>query len=135
MREPNLIDDDFELNEDADLEGEESEDDKDSPGCILESQSLLSRVRKLVKMIRKCGNICSYVQKQIDLAPDLNNIRNFIIDFHIRWNSTFIMLERVVKLKNISMLITEYPKNRRNYLKTKKKIEKIRTYRRRLVTC
>ncbi len=56
-------DDDFELNEDvedADLEEEESEDDKDSPGCILESQGLLSRIRKLVKMIRKCENICSY---------------------------------------------------------------------------
>jgi hypothetical protein len=75
-------DDDFELNEDvedADLEEEDSEDDKDSPGCIVESQSLLSRIRKLVKMIRKCGNICSYAQKQINLAPDLNNIKNFII--------------------------------------------------------
>jgi len=120
-------DDDFELNEDvedADLEEEDSEDDKDSPGCIVESQSLLSRIRKLVKMIRKCGNICSYAQKQINLAPDLNNIKNFIIDFHIRWNSTFIMLKRVVKLKDIAMIITEYPnkidgitKNQREKLK------------------
>ena len=75
-------------------------------------------------MIRKCGNICSFAQKEINLLPDLKNIKNFIIDFHIRWNSTYLMLQRLVKLKEIAMQITNCPRKINGI--TKKQMEKLK---------
>jgi len=74
-------------------------------------------------MIRKCGNICSFAQKQINLSPDLKNIKDFIIDFHIRWNSSYLILQRLVKLKEIALQITDYQRKINRI--TKKQIEKI----------
>ena len=75
-------------------------------------------------MIRKCGNVCSFAQKEINLLPDLKNIKNFIIDFHIRWNSTYLMLQRLVKLKEIAMQITDCPRKINGI--TKKQMEKLK---------
>ena len=118
----------FDLNNDeADEEEkneEDLEDEEEDEEVIVEVQRLLSQVRNLVRMIRKCGNICSFAQNQIRLSADLKNIKNFIIDFHIRWNSTFLMLQRLVKLKDIPMQITDCPTKINGI--TKKQIEKLK---------
>ena len=86
-------------------------------------QNLLSRIRNLVKMVRKCGNICSYAKNKIKNDESISNITNFIIDFHVRWNSTFLMLKRLFKLKQIVTMMTEKP-SRINGI-TAKQIEKM----------
>jgi hypothetical protein len=107
----------FELNNlgyDTDDFEEDSEDeslnDSTAPVEIIQQvQQLLTRIRSLVKMVRKCGNICSYATKKIQEDENLSNIINFIIDFHVRWNSTYLMLKRLVKLKDIVNNMTRRP--------------------------
>jgi hypothetical protein len=86
-------------------------------------QNLLSRIRNLVKMVRICGNICSYAINKIKNDESISNNTNFIIDFHVRWNSTFLMLKRLFKLKQIVTMMTEKP-SRINGI-TAKQIEKM----------
>ena len=74
-------------------------------------------------MVRKCGNICSYAKNKIKNDESISNITNFIIDFHVRWNSTFLMLKRLFKLKQIVTMMTEKP-SRINGI-TAKQIEKM----------
>ena len=93
----------------------ESSSDEEEPFEISQSEvvehvkHLFSRIRNFVKMVRKCGNICNYAHAKIKSDPTLKNIQNFIIDFHIRWNSTYLMLKRLVKLKDIVINMTERP--------------------------
>jgi len=120
----NEVDEEEENEENEEDEDVDDEDTSNDVECIIVVQRLLSRVRNLVRMIRKCGNICSFAQKEINLLPDLKNIKNFIIDFHIRWNSTYLMLQRLVKLKEIAMQITDCPRKINRI--TKKQMEKLK---------
>ena len=49
---------------------------------------------------------------------------NFIVDFHIRWNSTYLMLKRLILLKDIAINMTEKPSRIKGI--TNKQIEKMR---------
>ena len=62
--------------------------------------TVIEKVRRLAKLARK-GIISHYVINRIK-AEGFADMTNFILDFHVRWNSTYLMLVRVQKLKNIA---------------------------------
>lgn len=55
-------------------------------------QNLLNRVRSLVKTFRK-GVISYYVSRRIKSVFN-KNMFSYVLDFHVRWNSTYLMLKR-----------------------------------------
>ena len=46
---------------------------------MMNIRNLLSRIRTLVRMVRKFRNICSYAQLKIRQDDSLNSIMNFIV--------------------------------------------------------
>lgn len=77
---------------------------------------LLCRVRKLIKLIRESTLFSNFVYKLIKSSESLREIdkrkiRGFILDFHVRWNSTYLMLNRFIMLKIVVNQITSYPEN------------------------
>lgn len=76
-------------------------------------------------MIRSCRNICSYanravgfaqavIKKQIDEGKEKRSCLNLLQDVVTRWNSTYLMLERFLKLQSVvrSLLLDEEWKNK-----------------------
>jgi hypothetical protein len=78
-------------------------DDEDKNEIVDETsiKDLLKKIRKLIKLVKKSSVICSYVFKRIKEIR-IENVYNFISDFHVRWNSTYFMLRRLLKLKTIA---------------------------------
>ena len=67
---------------------------------------VVEKVRKLIKTIRKSSNIFDYLQPY----RKLHKIKHFlVIDFHIRWNTTYIMLLRFEKYRGIIDILTSNP--------------------------
>ncbi|CAF2115973.1 unnamed protein product, partial [Rotaria magnacalcarata] len=88
--------------------------------------TLLKRIRRLVAMIHHSSIIDAYVSEQIRLKQQeadqsIQNIQNLnlkkvrfnnpVIDFAIRWSSTFKMVTRFIKLRSIINDITHTPEN------------------------
>ncbi|CAF1421226.1 unnamed protein product, partial [Rotaria sordida] len=85
---------------------------------------LLKKLRKLMSMIHKSSILTSFIRseiqrKQIDLdainnSNDQNNIKinELVQDFYVRWNSTYLMLIRVVAIQQIINDITYTPQVR-----------------------
>ena len=68
----------------------------------------LKRVRNLVKMTRNSSNILNYMRvKQNDAQINYQ----FLKDFKIRWNYTYLFLERVLKNQHIISELTKNPSN------------------------
>ena len=66
----------------------------------------LKRVRNLVKMTRNSSNILSYMRiKQNDAQINYQLLK----DFKIRWNYTYLFLERVLKYRPIINELTKNP--------------------------
>ncbi|CAF3321825.1 unnamed protein product [Rotaria sp. Silwood2] len=84
---------------------------------------LLQRARKLIKTIHRSRNLDKYVRDQIDLKQQEANKRStedntepivyneLVIDFRIRWSSTFKMLNRFNKLSSVVNDVTFTPRN------------------------
>ena len=60
----------------------------------------MNKVRKLISMVNNSNNIFLHMGNNIDKDP-LIDIFGFVKDMKVRWNSTYIMLERLFKLKAI----------------------------------
>ncbi|CAF4269871.1 unnamed protein product, partial [Rotaria magnacalcarata] len=88
--------------------------------------TLLKRIRRLFAMIHHSSIIDAYVSEQIRLKQQeadqsIQNIQNLnlkkvrfnnpVIDFAIRWSSTFKMVTRFIKLRSIINDITHTPEN------------------------
>lgn len=70
---------------------------------------LLNKVRKIVKLVNKSNVLITFVKaksKELDIKTS-----NFIIDFHVRWNTTYLMLDRFLILKPIVVVLTSNPKS------------------------
>lgn len=93
--------------------GEEDDDDiiieepTQETGIILRVYLLLSKVRALVKLSRKSNIVCLFI---VQKAKELNfDVLNLIMDFHVRWNTSYLMLERFLKFKDIINSMTIKP--------------------------
>ncbi|CAF0861750.1 unnamed protein product, partial [Didymodactylos carnosus] len=104
---------------------------------IIKIHQLLKKTRKIVTCIRKSSNIDAYVRAQAkiiqiqdpiiidenDEPPTNSNIKitigGLVIDFHVRWNSTYLMIKRFIDHRTIINQITASP-DRIAGLKTKK---------------
>ena len=83
--------------------------------------NVLQRVRKLIKFIRKSYPLDNYVRQQIQLKkieiirhiegqkPKIIKLKDIIMDFKIRWNTTYLMLERFIAISAIITDITLSP--------------------------
>lgn len=92
----------------------------DSSLLSLAIYKLLQHVRKLVKFIKKSSVLDRYIRQQIRLknteisqttpqqikSTKLNNV---ILDFCIRWNTTYLMISRFILLSSIITDITLSP--------------------------
>ena len=109
--------------DETDVEFSEYElDDENRPKAIESSKTvfnLIEKIRKLVNLVRKSGVICDHVFKRINELK-IKDAFNFIPDFHVRWNSTYLMIKRLVKLKVIANELTNKPEEI-NGLTTKQK--------------
>ena len=65
------------------------------------------KVRKIINLIKQSNNINMHVIKRVKFF-DLFN-QSFIIDFEVRWNTTFHMLERFYEFKIVIDEITTNP--------------------------
>ena len=85
---------------------------------------LVKKLRKLISIIHKSSILTSFVRseiqrKQIDLdtisnSSDQENtkIKELVKDFYVRWNSTYLMLIRVIAIQQIINDITHTPQAR-----------------------
>lgn len=101
---------------DKDLDGESEDiDDKEAPITEQEKNNsfidtitvLLFKVRSIVSTIKRANNIHIYVYQQIE-NEGLKK-RSFLLDFHVRWNTTFLMINRFLKYKKIINDLTARP--------------------------
>ncbi|CAF4007827.1 unnamed protein product, partial [Rotaria sp. Silwood1] len=86
--------------------------------------SLLKRVRKVINFIHQSSVLDRYVKKHIELkVQEYNNslppdqkdkqvkYKDVVIDFEIRWNTTYFMLKRFIFFSSIITSITQNPSN------------------------
>lgn len=59
--------------------------------------ALLGRTRKIIRFIRRSSLVEAYVREQITNPVER---RQLVCDFHVRWNSTSLMLKRFLMHKN-----------------------------------
>jgi len=64
---------------------------------------VIPRLRKLVVKIRSSPQRREKFSQQIELYPGLKSL-NLILDVKTRWNSTYFMLQRALKLREVSIL-------------------------------
>jgi hypothetical protein len=85
---------------------------------IYGSHLLLCHIRSLIVLIRKSHLINEYVRNQ---AKSDENIKSgeLIIDFHVRWNTTCIMLTKFIEHREIIREITNTPGKIKNLKKSK----------------
>jgi hypothetical protein len=70
---------------------------------------LLCRIRSLIILIRKSHLINEYVCKQARADKSIEG-RELVVDFHIRWNTTCVMLTKFIQHRRIIIEITNTPK-------------------------
>ena len=58
--------------------------------------TLITKIRKLIKIIRKNQVLHKHF---ITLATD-HKSKQLILDFHVRWNTTFLMIKLLVEFKS-----------------------------------
>ena len=63
------------------------------------STTVLWKLRKVTTIVRKSSIVQTIVFAEIK-AEGLE-IKNLSPDFHVRWNSTFLMIDKTLKAKNI----------------------------------
>lgn len=110
----------------SDIEEIENEN---SEKIINDISKIIYKVRDFVRLVRKSNVIGSFISEKIDEAVENKTLKksySFILDFHVRWNSTYLMLERFFKLKEfVQELITSCDQIRGLDEKKKEKIRKL----------
>ena len=103
--------DDLELNdapfEDIETDIEDDDHDTELKEVLKEIAGLLCKVRSIARFSRK-SNIIQIKMKEIIKRYGLEKV-NFILDFHVRWNSSFLMIKRFRKLKEVVQVLTNSP--------------------------
>ena len=96
-------DSDFEeVEEDDALDGSFGQDDlnnADETVILGKVTKLLNKIRSFSKFCRKSTRIADAVSKLT--GEDGLNYKRFLVDFHVRWNTTYLMLQRFLEMKNI----------------------------------
>ena len=72
----------------------------------------MCKIRKLIRFYKKSSMFYRYIYNYIESASMENNniqFKGLIIDMQIRWNSSYLMLKRLVSLKTPVNEITENP--------------------------
>jgi hypothetical protein len=99
--------------------------------------SLLKRTRTLISTIHKSSILTSFVRQEarrqeIELAASMNSnsgekikLNDLVKDFHIRWNSTFLMLTRLLTFEQVINDITYTPHVQAGL--SKKQIKKLKS--------
>ena len=70
---------------------------------------VLYKIRTISKFTRSSNNIQSHVLKLIKEDNSIKQNISFIIDFFVRWNSTYQMLKRLKSLKKVVIAMTNSP--------------------------
>ncbi len=89
-----INDDDDSFSNSSDLEIFEQLDD-----VGIEVAGLILKIRKLVKMVKNVSSISREFSKLIDENEE-TICTNLILDFHVRWNSTYLMLKRLKRFQD-----------------------------------
>ena len=113
----NLNDDELIFSDDSDIELEENFDfDKftinlndDNKVFLMKIQILLKKVRTLIKTVKNSNVILSYLIEK--LKENSAKLPSLVLDFFIRWNSTYIMLSVLKKYRSYVSSITNEPSN------------------------
>ncbi|MBY0580649.1 MAG: hypothetical protein K2P53_03070 [Rickettsiales bacterium] len=71
------------------------------------SSSILFRLRKTVALVKRSSILQSFVFSEIKKQG--LKIKNLSSDFHVRWNSTFLMISKIIKAKYVYNKITIDP--------------------------
>ena len=79
---------------------------------------LLCRIRCLIIFIRNCHLINDYVRKQAKADKNIEH-GELIVDFHVRWNTTCIMLTKFIEHRRVINEITNSPGKITNLKKSK----------------
>ncbi|CAF3720561.1 unnamed protein product [Rotaria sp. Silwood1] len=79
------------------------------PGKIVFGMHLLlCRIRCLIILIRKCYLIKEYVRRQAKADKTIRS-GELVVDFHIRWNTTCVMLTKFIEHRRIIVDIINTP--------------------------
>ena len=72
---------------------------------------LMRKIRTGIKFFRNHNEINEYVIKQIKLKNNEKNVGVLVLDLAIRWNSTYLLLDRLLFHKEILKNIFLFPSN------------------------
>ena len=75
---------------------EQAEENENNLKVIKSIRSLITKIRKLIKVITNNHVLHEHF---IKLASN-HKSKQLILDFHVRWNTTFLMLKRFVEFKS-----------------------------------
>ena len=67
----------------------------------------MNKIRNLVKKVRNIGILSNFFM-QSTFASE-NKLTNLILDFHVRWNTAYLMLLRLEKFNKLVNYITCKP--------------------------
>lgn len=91
----------FDLN--ISVESSASQDARDTNSFLSSARKVAGKLRSIIKKVNNSNPIRSYVIKK---QKSMNISDTFYLDFKVRWNTTYIMIERALKLKPIINDIT-----------------------------
>jgi len=80
-----------------------SNDERETKNLLNSARKTVFKIRKIVKKINNSNPLRLYVLKKQKL---LGITENFIMDFKVRWNTSYLMIERAIKLKAVINDIT-----------------------------
>ncbi|CAF1427215.1 unnamed protein product [Rotaria sp. Silwood1] len=93
--------------------------DDTPPGKIIFGMHLLlCHIRCLIILIRKCYLINEYVRRQAKADKTIHS-GELVVDFHIRWNTTCVMLTKFIEHRRIIVDITDTPEKITNLKRSK----------------
>jgi hypothetical protein len=107
----------FEQTDSSDSENEEycisvdvDEENKDKAAASMNDiMVVLNKCRKLIKCIRKSKNILFHVRQLVENMTNEKIRFELSLDFFVRWNTTYIMIDRFIKYRAIIEEITKFP--------------------------
>jgi hypothetical protein len=70
---------------------------------------VLNKCRKMIKCIRKSKNILFHVRQLVENMTNEKIKVELILDFFVRWNTTYIMIDRFIIYRDIIEEITKNP--------------------------
>jgi hypothetical protein len=91
------------------IKGDDARDENEILSEISENKNLetIPKLRKLIVKIRSSPQRREAFARRCDLHSSINpNIKslNLILDVRTRWNSTYLMLDRALKLREVCIL-------------------------------